>query len=828
MKCSISERSCQWAVVGQLIAVVGLVLLSHSGQVLESSGGWVACPAQMIGAAAPQKKAKGGIRPAKSWRGSLGWAWLKPGWGVAALRSEVLLGLVVLSEQWAWGWVCLLPWLNWGWQGLGLRWPALGRQGWYLWLGWGFNRASGLALVGLGLAWLGQQAGLSQWGSVGAMAVAVSLNQAAKPAKVEVVQTEAGVYEVRLQGEFELRVDGQVEMYKRLLIIFLGLLEVAGEHRKSRRTRDGRCPFVRQQQMSAWFGVPHPIISRWYGYWLKQDWRRLLSHRWGEVLTAEVQQQVLSCWVKFPWWSAQQLWEHLQAQGRRLTLNQVKQVAQESGWSLLRQELKRVYQLKVESFRPQDQWLTEQLLGQVQCLTEQLAQLGQLPTEQQVQQADLLALSAELNLKPVLPQPPCLWLRRVEDLLFGRRTSEPAEAGVRCCYCGTTQIAPKSNKPRLKYYQDEQGQTQSLEVYRYYCHNSACRYGSFTHLPPDLLPHSRFSLKHHLAALQLYEWSHSVYRCTGQWLGVSKMTAYRWVSSFGYDLLPVAALFGLVRSSGVVGVDEKYVKVAQPSQPNDSYNGWMYVYVAVDCYSYDLLHIEIYPGNGRPSALAFLLTLRAKGYQPRVVVTDLRVDYHDLIAQVFPQAVHHECIFHALKELHQRFIQLYSADYPQTQPQVEQLRLSIDQIFQAQTKRTAQRRYEQVLAQRETFVTQNPEAESLFAFLERHWPRLVNAIDSPLIPTTNNATEQLIRHFCQHYKTFGGFQNIASARLYLGVFEKVYRFTPFSNDAHRAIRGKCPLELAGYDLQKLPIAHLFRGLLLQWPPSAFQELVPNV
>ncbi len=77
-------------------------------------------------------------------------------------------------------------------------------------------------------------------------------------------------------------------------------------------------------------------------------------------------------------------------------------------------------------------------------------------------------------------------------------------------------------------------------------------------------------------------------------------------------------------------------------------------------------------------------------------------------------------------------------------------------------------------------------------------------------------------------RTFCGFENIESARLYLGVFEKVYRFSPFSNDAQKRIRGKCPLELAGYEVQKLPMAQLFRGLALQWPASAFQELVPNV
>jgi transposase-like protein len=54
--------------------------------------------------------------------------------------------------------------------------------------------------------------------------------------------------------------------------------------------------------------------------------------------------------------------------------------------------------------------------------------------------------------------------------------------------------------------------------------------------------------------LQTYEWGQGLYRRTSQMLGVSKMTAYRWVSAFGYQLLPVAALFGMVRSSGVVGI----------------------------------------------------------------------------------------------------------------------------------------------------------------------------------------------------------------------------------------------------------------------------------
>ena len=73
----------------------------------------------------------------------------------------------------------------------------------------------------------------------------------------------------------------------------------------------------------------------------------------------------------------------------------------------------------------------------------------------------------------------------------------------------------------------------------------------------------------------------------------------------------------------------------------------------------------------------------------------------------------------------------------------------------------------------------------------------------------------------------GSFWRRSLGRLNMAVFEKIYRFTPFSGDAQKRIRGKCPLELAGYEVQKLPMTQLFCGLALQWPASAFQEFVPN-
>ncbi len=93
----------------------------------------------------------------------------------------------------------------------------------------------------------------------------------------------------------------------------------------------------------------------------------------------------------------------------------------------------------------------------------------------------------------------------------------------------------------------------------------------------------------------------------------------------------------------------------------------------------------------------------------------------------------------------------YGTNYAETYPKVKRLLEEIDRIFDARIKRTARRRYEKVLAQRETFVALRPDATAIFDFLERHWPYLVNAIESHIVPTTNNATEQVIRIFTQHY-----------------------------------------------------------------------------
>jgi transposase-like protein len=746
-----------------------------------------------------------------------------------------LWGVWQLSGEWGPIWVMGLPWLLWLWQWGGRRWPSWRAEPEWQGIGWLLWQGQRLALLGyLGLAVshrLGAGLGSVEvvWSELGEAPLAMGLGCVIGGGEEQWVKVERqsdGRYRVELCGHFEMQMADNDVFRSRMLMLFLRQLEQVGSKRRGGRTQDGRAPFVRQVQIGEWFAMPQPNVSRIEGYWLAADWANLLSLKSAEVLTAELRARIVAVFAAFPWWRMQQVYTHLREQGVAVSYDQVRQVWRESGWRELRRGLQKRYHFSAEDLRPRDGWLVKQLLAMVEMLLGCVEAGERLRPEEQMALSEVRTLAAEVGVVPPQPLKALPWLLRVEQVLFGQWQAVD-DGQVRCIYCGSTQVVRKSKRPRWKTYYDAEGQLQRVAVYRYYCRHRQCDKGSFTHLPPGLVPYSRYRTETKLLAVQMYAWGYSTYRRTGQALGVKSMTVYRWVSAWGYELLPVAALFGVVKSSGVVGIDEKYVLVPKNDKPVGKMRRWMYVYLAVDVYTYDLLHIAIYAHNDKENALAFLMALRAKGYHPRVVVSDLRRDYGNDIARVFPQAVHHVCIFHALRDVTDYCRKVYGNDYAETHPQVEELRHDIRRIFAAKTKRTALKRYAQVMEHREAYVRDTPQASAIFDFLERHWPELTNGIESKIIPKTNNAVELIIRRFDQHYQSFCGFDSIHTAQIFLGVFEKLYRLTPFSDDAQPAIRGKCPLELAGYDLSHLPLATLWNGLSVDWPLQMVHNDVPN-
>ncbi len=816
------------------LVILSLVVLALLGRMPDSEAGWLTNPAQppSVPSLSICRKKQ---RPALSLHArlrNLG-PYLARSWSQPVLRSLLLTVLWYCSGYR--GPVVILgwPWLLWLWQAAGVGWPELAHQPLWRaghWLLWQGQRVLVVGYVGLALYQVQVTAGeeIASGPPASGILLGLGCQQCDKEEPwAEVRCREDGSYQATLCGHFTVQVAGDDPFRVRLLMLFLRLLEVPGQQRGSRRTRDGRTPFVRQRQVAQWFGLPQPDISRVEGYWLRGAWPELLSCCTPEILTPELVRRVATVCATFPHWSQDQVYEHLQRQHVALSHRQVRQAIEQSGWSVLQPELRKHFHWTKESFRLREEWVVQELLRLVQQLQNCLETGQSVPPEEQVALADVQALAHELGVEAPLPLKPLPWLLKVEQVIF-RQWAMMEDDTVACPACLSTRVARKSRTPRMKKYYDAEGKLQEVPVYRYYCRNPECARQTFTHLPPGLVPYSRHRLDVHLKAVQAYSWSYSTYRRVGQALQVSETTVYRWVSAWGYELLPMAAIFGLVRSSGVVGVDEKYVLAPKNDKPETKMRRWMYVYLAVDMHTYDLVHIAIYAHNTRESAHLFLLALRAKGYHPQVVVTDLRRDYGPVIAQVFPEAQHHECVFHAQQEISRYLRDTFGRDYAEQHPEAENLRAKIKHIFQASTKQMADSRYRALLDRRAAMTDAEPALEWVFEFLEQHWPYLVNSVENDLIPATNNATEMVIRRFDQHYQNFCGFESIETARVYLGLFEKIYRFTPFSDDAQPRIRGKSPLQLAGYDLGTMPMNWLCRGYCLERAVSEGAEDVPNL
>jgi hypothetical protein len=806
------------------LAALCFIALALVGVGLEVSAGWCVWPPTVYATQATGRRRKEVARPARP-SVQVVRLWTGRTWVVPFCRSLLLQSVWWTSGHSGLAVGALLPWLAWVWQLSGLLCPILARQPEWLVV----QRL--LSSIMQSPLWLTLALGMSQAAqalpapSVGGHLLLVG--GLISPATVSVRHnTDKGCYTAELSGRFTLTMADDDPFRLRLFILFLRALEDDSPPRKSRRTRDGRTPVVRQQMLAESLGIPQPDISRWERYAQDRDWRRLLSQYAPLLLTHELQEQIITTWAHRPQWTGEEVYRLLVQQGVAVTESQVEQAAQESGWSIVRQTLGRLCAQRADTLRLHENWLVGDLLAQIELLLATVEAKQGLTAQETLDVAAWQAAASAAGLEPRARLPLRPWLRRVEQVLF-RPWAETMVGDVCCTSCGSGDVGRKSRIPRFKRVVEGDGAVQWVAVYRYYCHNPACAKKSFTAFPPGVLPYTAERLETHVLVLQMYAWGRSVYRRTGAAMGVATMTAYRWVSAFGAELLPVAALFGVVRSSGVVGVDEKWVLVPKNSKAAGPNRRWMYVYLAVDCYTYDLLHLAIYERNTQESARTFLLALRAKGYQPRVVVTDLRQDYGPALAAVFPRAQHHECLFHAGQALHRQLWDSYGRERYRTDGQVVALRHTLDEVLAADTKRTAQRRYDAVMAQREALVASEPGLAAVFATLETHWPTLINGIESDLIPRTNNTVELVIRRFDQHYQNFCGFESVETASVFLGVFEKVYRFTPFSQDAQPRLRGKSPLQLAGYDVAQLPMTDVCRGWALSPSTPHAEDHVPN-
>ena len=683
-----------------------------------------------------------------------------------------------------------------------------------------------VALFGLGLS-LHACSSFGMPGSVSGLALIGGCVKKAEGAWVQGMILEDGTWCLEMEGHFLLTWNPQDDFEKRLLLVLWR--QIRTPQSTLRRT------FLRQEWLAEWFGTHQELISRWQRYAREGGLQKLNGEYEGWVLTFELRQAILDIWVPNFWLNAKEVRERLVAGGHiggveEISLQSIHQAAEDTGFAEVRRQLKHLFTFTADGPQWKDKVLVQRLFELNETLATRL-QTGQTLTPQLLLEVEALKKAAGAPITPLTKPLPFTY--HWQQVLF-HQWQELEDATIRCPHCGSSLVARKENTPRTKKYHDPQTKEwRQVEGYRHYCLNPSCPFGTFTDYPEDVRLYSEWTVDMIVWSVLVYMHLRTTYRRAADVVGVSHVTLWRWAMLVGEQTLPIAALFGVVRSSGVIGVDEKWVLVPKNDKTEGKRRRWMYVYMAVDVYTYDLLHIDIYPYNGKDEARAFLQGLKAKGYQPKVVVTDMNRDYDEPIRTIFPRAIHHECVFHALQWAQRLIKDVYGSGYAHTHPEAGVLKSQIYRVFQARSRKTVKKRYQQVMALAETYVAQEPKAQQIFDFLEAHYPKLLNAVENPLVPLTNNTVELVNRRFDQHYQNMCGFDNIETARKYLGLFELVYRFTPFVKDNRPVkgreldIRGKCPLELAGYDISNMPIARMVRAQLLGWPPNMIKELVPG-
>ena len=642
--------------------------------------------------------------------------------------------------------------------------------------------------------------------------------------EIQITTSQADQYTVTLRGTWRLVWEPRDGFEKWMFLLFLRHLHLPGQVR----------PCLSQSQVAQAVGSDQTYVGRWERLVAKLGWHALSDryrHQQRSLLPdAELSQQILQLWVPAFWLSAWDVRERLiQTRGipnrEALSLESLHALAKHTGFNRVRDVLRERFEFQDDHFIAKEHWWLRELVALNERLIAKLEK-GERFTPQELVEIEPVRLHTSEKPADSAPPPPPL-AAALKSVLFDSPPTSTLESPIviRCTYCGSDQVAPKSKTPRCKTIVDEDGEKQSLEVVRYYCHNPECQYHTFTHFPPGILPHARYALHMRLVAVEVYETLLTTYRRSARLFGVKAVTVYHWVASLSPAATCLAAYLGVVRTSGVVGIDDKWILVCSPSavRPHGrrSRAVWRYAYFAIDVYSYDLLALELYPQHNDEAVRLILLELKAKGIRPRVVVSDLDPAYGRILPQVFPNAVHHECIFHALQFWSSQMSKVYGRYYLEKVPAVVPLHEALTNLFKAQTQKTVRKRFADLMAMRETYVAKTPEIAGVFDSVERHFPKLVNAIESSDIPRTNNATELVIRRFDQHYQAMCGLDTLESAQTYLRVFELVYRLTPFSDDARPGLRGKSPLELAGYDLRSLPIANFFTQL--KWPTLALES-----
>jgi hypothetical protein len=291
--------------------------------------------------------------------------------------------------------------------------------------------------------------------------------------EIRITPTAQG-YALTLRGAFTLVWAPRDGFEKWLFILWVRRLHRVGES----------TPLLSQAQVAAAFDASQTYVSRWERLVQTHGWH-VLSDRFRHQLhsrlpDAACSQAILKVWVSAFWLSAWDVRERLIQRGvlanrAALELDALHALAHHTGFAQVRALLLERFDLQAGHLLAKEHWWLKELLALNERLLTRLER-GERLTPQELIAIEPLRLPTPENKPPAEPPPLAAAL---QQSLF-EPVAETAATSIRCTYCGSAEVAPKSKTPRRKTVLDAFGEVQTVPVLRYYCKNRACRYHTFS------------------------------------------------------------------------------------------------------------------------------------------------------------------------------------------------------------------------------------------------------------------------------------------------------------------------------------------------------------
>jgi transposase-like protein len=328
----------------------------------------------------------------------------------------------------------------------------------------------------------------------------------------------------------------------------------------------------------------------------------------------------------------------------------------------------------------------------------------------------------------------------------------------------------------------------------YRCLNPRCRTKFFTVPPKGVELYARV---HREVKKMTFRWIFHLRGSLGRvcdelaehGIQVVLTTVLRWVKKAGEECVRALDLCNREDWSQPVCIDEKWIKVRSK---------WNYVFTAVGAQSSDLLALDLYHHKDRQAMKSFLLKVKAMGFRPKSITTDLLMGYEGVVAEVFPDCIYHHCVLHAGRDA--RRIVRQSLPDEGEEGWRKQLTRRICTLFGSKKRKQVKKRYARFMSVKE----KAPEAvSSVFDMVQKYYPKLCLLVSCTDIPKTTNPVERAIGEFEERYHISKGFTSFYYAQFFLKAFQVYYRLRKIS---FGPFRRRSRLELKGNPLGRLHFA----------------------